>query len=99
SEVWEIHKETIRKLYLTEGRKLQDVSLIMDRDYNFKATQQQYKKKLKVWKFEKSLPQQKMIPMLRKQDLRLAEGKQTVFLFHRAPVSNEKLERSRKRFG
>jgi hypothetical protein len=58
----------------------------------------QYKKKTKAWKIEKNIPQRKIIPMVRKQDRRLVEGKQTTYIFRGQPVSNEKLERARKRF-
>lgn len=36
--------------------------------------------------------------MISIQERRLAEGKETTFIFHGQPVRNEKLERSRKRF-
>lgn len=37
-EVWNRYKETIRRLYMTEGRKLADVSRIMEREHGFRAT-------------------------------------------------------------
>ncbi|KAF8533447.1 hypothetical protein BDD12DRAFT_898983 [Trichophaea hybrida] len=96
-EQWERHHEAIKKLYLTDGHKLPELRKIMEREYDFRATQQQYKTKLKEWKIEKRLPRRKVLPMIRKKDQRQAEGKQTEFMFHGQPVSNEKLERSRKR--
>ncbi|KAF8545125.1 hypothetical protein BDD12DRAFT_266967 [Trichophaea hybrida] len=98
SAEWDSHFQTIRKLFLTDGYTLSDVRSIMERDYKFHATVAQYKKKTKAWKIEKNLPQRKIIPMIRKQDRRLAEGKSTTFFFQGQPVSNEKLERARKRF-
>ncbi|KAF8243754.1 hypothetical protein K440DRAFT_663924 [Wilcoxina mikolae CBS 423.85] len=96
-EQWERHREAIKNFYLTDGHKLPELRKIMERDYGFRATPQQYKTKLKAWKIEKSLPRRKVLPMIRKHDQRQAEGKRTVFTFHGQPVSNEKLERSRKR--
>ncbi|KAF8242235.1 hypothetical protein K440DRAFT_133701 [Wilcoxina mikolae CBS 423.85] len=98
SAEWDSHFQTIRKLFLTDGYTLSDVRSIMERDYKFHATVAQYKKKTKAWKIEKNLPQRKIIPMIRKQDRRLAEGKPTTFFFQGQPVSSEKLERARKRF-
>ncbi|KAF8535574.1 hypothetical protein BDD12DRAFT_892444 [Trichophaea hybrida] len=59
--------------------------------------QPQYKKKIKAWKIEKSLPKGKVLQMLKKEDQRLAENKRTYFTFNGEPV-NDKLDRSRKRF-
>lgn len=37
-EVWEPMRDTITRLYQSEGRPLQDVKRIMERDYRFHAT-------------------------------------------------------------
>jgi hypothetical protein len=53
---------------------------------------------MQAWGFEKALSKRKAIPMIQKQDQRQANGKRTEWKFHGQPVSEEKLERWRKRF-
>jgi Clr5 domain len=37
-DAWNIHQETLRRLYLTENRSLKDVRHIMEETHNFKAS-------------------------------------------------------------
>jgi len=57
----------------------------------------QYKTKFTAWKFQKNIPKEKTLPILKKQDQRWSEGKETYFMFKGQPI-NHKLDRARKRF-
>lgn len=37
-DVWETHKDTIKALYIDQGRSLKEVMEIMKRDYGFEAS-------------------------------------------------------------
>ncbi|KAF8535573.1 hypothetical protein BDD12DRAFT_937659 [Trichophaea hybrida] len=84
---------------MPNGRNLElsEVATIMEQEYGFGATPAQYKKKIRAWKLQKSIPKDKAFHMIKKQDQRLLEGKETYFEFNGQPVNN-KLDRARKRF-
>lgn len=60
-EEWIRHRETIKALY--KVKTLKDVKAIMDRDYNFVATERMYKSRLHKWGVYKNMtaPQVKSI--------------------------------------
>ncbi|CCX30805.1 Similar to hypothetical protein TRIATDRAFT_280821 [Trichoderma atroviride IMI 206040]; acc. no. EHK49651 [Pyronema omphalodes CBS 100304] len=59
------HRETIKTLYLSENRPLEQLILIMEQRYHFRATEAQYKKRLKEWgMFQKNILKHKLLKLL-----------------------------------
>ncbi|ETS77297.1 hypothetical protein PFICI_11171 [Pestalotiopsis fici W106-1] len=54
AEEWLAMAPVIKKLYVEEHRKLNDVMVIMERQYGFKATEQMYKKRFTAWGLSKN---------------------------------------------
>ena len=79
SDLWEIHRPTIKKLYLDEGRTLKDVMAIMRQDYGHKATVKMYKNRFTMWNFGKNNRAKEMEAIARKKLERDALGKASVF--------------------
>lgn len=50
---WDLLKDSIKRLYLDEGRMLKDVMEIMQRDYGFIASKHQFTAQLKRWGLRK----------------------------------------------
>ncbi|PWW80100.1 hypothetical protein C7212DRAFT_273684 [Tuber magnatum] len=94
---WEERREMFTRLYFNEDRRLDDVRRIMATEYGFYANDTQCKKKIKKWELGKSLNRGAACAMLRIQKRRHTEGKETVFTYKGHKVSQEKLERSRRR--
>ncbi|KAI1330094.1 hypothetical protein F5Y16DRAFT_45867 [Xylariaceae sp. FL0255] len=78
SQVWESHKEEIRRLYLDENRPLKEVMSIM-RQRGFRATVRMYKSRFDKWGFSKNNNKKEVITMLQVQRQRNALGKRTTF--------------------
>ncbi|KAF8539830.1 Clr5 domain-containing protein [Trichophaea hybrida] len=95
---WRGYRQTIRRLYTTEQRTLSEVRRIMQEEYNFVATPQQFKIKIKGWKMQKNIPKSKMVKILLKHQKRKNEGKHTNVYFHEQIVSNHKLNIVRARY-
>ncbi|KAI0150252.1 hypothetical protein GGR57DRAFT_493287 [Xylariaceae sp. FL1272] len=78
SQVWETHKEDIRRLYLEENRPLKEVMAIM-RQRGFRATVRMYKSRFDKWGFSKNNNKNEVVKMLQVQRQRNALGKRTTF--------------------
>ncbi|KAL1880054.1 hypothetical protein Daus18300_001417 [Diaporthe australafricana] len=52
---WADHQPLIKKLYVDEGRTLQDVMEIMKRDHNFNASTKMFKTRIKTWGYRKNI--------------------------------------------
>ncbi|KAI0139619.1 hypothetical protein F4776DRAFT_597132 [Hypoxylon sp. NC0597] len=78
AQVWESHKEEIRRLYLDENRPLKEVMAIM-RQKGFRATVRMYKSRFDKWGFSKNNSKKDVIAMLQVQRQRNAVGKRTTF--------------------
>ncbi|KAI1201110.1 hypothetical protein F5X97DRAFT_58939 [Nemania serpens] len=78
AQVWESHKEEIRKLYLDENRPLKEVMTIM-RQRGFRATVRMYKSRFDKWGFSKNNSKREVVTMLQVQRQRNALGKRTTF--------------------
>ncbi|KAJ4307361.1 hypothetical protein N0V84_012788, partial [Fusarium piperis] len=46
---WHEHRETITKLYIQEGRTLEDVRSIMKAEHNFEASIRSYRQHFDIW--------------------------------------------------
>ncbi|KAI0119926.1 hypothetical protein GGR51DRAFT_1967 [Nemania sp. FL0031] len=78
AQVWESHKEDIRRLYLDENRPLKEVMAIM-RQRGFRATVRMYKSRFDKWGFSKNNSKREVVTMLQVQRQRNALGKRTTF--------------------
>ncbi|KAI0470981.1 hypothetical protein GGR56DRAFT_123870 [Xylariaceae sp. FL0804] len=77
-QVWETHKEEIRRLYLDENRPLKEVMAMM-RQRGFRATVRMYKSRFDKWGFSKNNSKKEVATMLQVQRQRNALGKRTTF--------------------
>ncbi|KAI1180828.1 hypothetical protein F4777DRAFT_174268 [Nemania sp. FL0916] len=78
AQVWESHKEEIRRLYLDENRPLKEVMAVM-RQKGFRATVRMYKSRFDKWGFSKNNSKREVVTMLQVQRQRNALGKRTAF--------------------
>ncbi|KAJ9272423.1 hypothetical protein DTO212C5_1608 [Paecilomyces variotii] len=51
---WEEHKDTIKKLYIDENMRLDDLAKHMEKEYKFKASDQQYRIQFTKWDLRKN---------------------------------------------
>ncbi|KAI8633005.1 hypothetical protein F5Y19DRAFT_285198 [Xylariaceae sp. FL1651] len=56
SRRWDYHKDTICRLYIDEGRPIEEVVSTMKHEYRFDANVRQYKYHFKKWDISKSIP-------------------------------------------
>ena len=96
-EVWEIHRPTIKRLYLDEDKTLKDVMAIMQRDYGHKATEKMYKSRFDKWGLQKNCKSNEMKAIARKKVERDAIGKASLFRVRGRPVEIEEVLRYFKR--
>ena len=54
AEIWEIHRSTIKRLYLDEDKTLNEVMATMRKDYGLKATIKMYKSRITKWALAKN---------------------------------------------
>ncbi|KAH9909928.1 hypothetical protein F4778DRAFT_25133 [Xylariomycetidae sp. FL2044] len=78
AQVWDSHKEEIRRLYLDENKPLKEVMATM-RQRGFRATVRMYKSRFDKWGFSKNNSKREVITMLQVQRQRNAVGKRTAF--------------------
>ncbi|KAK7749591.1 hypothetical protein SLS53_000167 [Cytospora paraplurivora] len=79
TDVWEGHKETIKKLYIDEGKPLRELIRVMEEEHGFPATQRMYKARFKQWGFVKNNTEKVVSQILRAKFERDAAGKLSQF--------------------
>ncbi|ROW16029.1 hypothetical protein VPNG_02521 [Cytospora leucostoma] len=79
TDVWEGHKDTIKKLYIDEGKPLRELIRIMEEEHDFPATQRMYKARFKQWGFVKNNTEKVVSQILRAKFERDAAGKLSQF--------------------
>ena len=99
SDVWETHRSTIKKLYLDEDKTLEEVVVIMERDYRHKATIKMYKTRIKKWGLDKKCKAKEMKAIARKKVERDAIGKASSFRIRGRQVEIGKVLQHFKRKG
>ncbi|KAJ6009951.1 hypothetical protein N7522_004967 [Penicillium canescens] len=99
SDDWHEYRETIEQLYRNDQLKLRDVKRIMERDYKFYASEKQYKDRLAAWHVRKNIKAKEVHIMLRKQQKRAAQGKQTAFRVNGQNVDPKRIARFVRRYG
>ncbi|KAJ9303103.1 hypothetical protein DTO271G3_477 [Paecilomyces variotii] len=97
SEDWQPYRPIILNLYINDQLKLKDVKEIMERDYNFVASEKQYKDRLAAWKARKNIKTSEARIMLRKQQERSAQGKRSAFRVGGMEVGMHKILRAARR--
>ncbi|KAJ9485836.1 hypothetical protein VN97_g7531 [Penicillium thymicola] len=99
SDDWHEYREIIEQLYRNDQLKLRDVKRIMERDYKFFASEKQYKDRLAAWHVRKNIKAKEVHLMLRKQQKRAAQGKQTAFRVNGQNVDPKRIARFVRRYG
>ncbi|KAJ5698594.1 hypothetical protein N7462_000599 [Penicillium macrosclerotiorum] len=99
SEDWHDFREIIEQLYRNDQLKLRDVKRIMEKDYNFYASEKQYKDRLAAWHVRKNIKAKEVQLMIRKQEKRAARGKQTAFRVNGQQVDPKRIARFVRRYG
>ncbi|QQK47519.1 Clr5 domain [Penicillium digitatum] len=99
SDDWHEYREIIEQLYRNDQLKLRDVKRIMERDYKFFASEKQYKDRLAAWHVRKNIKAKEVHIMLRKQQKRAAQGKQTAFRVNGQNVDPKRIARFVRRYG
>ncbi|KAJ4305241.1 hypothetical protein N0V90_000772 [Kalmusia sp. IMI 367209] len=75
--VWEAQRKRFTQLYREEKKTLAEVRLIMSTRYGFRATERQYKRKIKQWKLEKhakATEKERALISIKRQATRLEMG-------------------------
>ncbi|KAJ5114484.1 hypothetical protein NUU61_000243 [Penicillium alfredii] len=99
SDDWHEYREIIEQLYRNDQLKLRDVKRIMERDYKFYASEKQYKDRLAAWHVRKNIKAKEVHLMIRKQQKRAAQGKQTAFRVNGQDVDPKRIARFVRRYG
>ncbi|EAW15197.1 Clr5 domain-containing protein [Aspergillus clavatus NRRL 1] len=99
SDDWNEYRTVIENLYRDNQLKLRDVKRIMERDYNFVASEKQYKDRLAAWHIRKNIKAKEVHVMIRKQQKRAARGKQTAFRVGGQEVDSKRIARFVRRYG
>ncbi|KAH8699362.1 Clr5 domain-containing protein [Phaeosphaeriaceae sp. PMI808] len=55
NDEWELHKDEIHRLFITEGCRIAEVVDLMTQGYGFTRTRAQYQTALKRWDFNKNI--------------------------------------------
>ncbi|KAF7513310.1 hypothetical protein GJ744_009731 [Endocarpon pusillum] len=66
SRQWTDIKPIFTKLYIAEDRTLKEVQKLLERDYNFLASERMYKGRIKSWKLHKNLKKDEKVGLVRK---------------------------------
>ncbi|KAK3943983.1 Clr5 domain-containing protein [Diplogelasinospora grovesii] len=77
---WDVHRQTIERLYRDERRTLSVVMAVMETEHNFIATAKMYKLQIKKWKLEKNYKEHEVLKMVRLMRKPEAIGKASCFV-------------------
>ncbi|KAH9428771.1 hypothetical protein MCOR02_011316 [Pyricularia oryzae] len=90
---WEQHRATIKRLYIDEGRKLNDIVEIMKREHDFVANSRMYKHRLSQWGLIKYNRESDVQRVLLEKKRREAEGKDSHIEINGRPVDFERIQK------
>lgn len=100
AEEWQLHRPTIKRLYLDEDRTLPDVMRIMQQQHSFKASTKMYRSRLSLWKIDnKNLRKAEIKQIAHTKVTRDAAGKKSVFKVKGRDVSEGSVLRYVKKHG
>ncbi|KAL8686547.1 MAG: hypothetical protein Q9224_005415 [Gallowayella concinna] len=94
---WEDHRETIKRLYVTEDRALPEVVKEMKRLHNFVATERMYKRRISDWNLDKNVKDEEMRAIITREVTRSRQGKKSTFYVRGRLVDQKKIERFAQR--
>ncbi|KAI9640193.1 hypothetical protein NHQ30_011430 [Ciborinia camelliae] len=97
AEEWERQRSTFTQLYIVEDMPLKEVINIMEKEYKFRATPKQYKRRIEQWKLDKNIKENDMKVILRKNLKRKREGKESEFSISGRDVEPQKIQRFAQR--
>ena len=94
AEYWEKHRQVIRKLYVDNGQSLKAVSKFMAVHHRFRATDRQYKRKIRDWNLDKKVKDHEMRAILATSlRRRIKENKDSIFFVRGQRVDKKKIDR------
>ncbi|PVH81800.1 hypothetical protein DL98DRAFT_587115 [Cadophora sp. DSE1049] len=94
SKQLEDHKATIERLYAQEGKTAKEVLKILLEGFDFEATENQLKKKLKEWSFNnKNIRAETMMQIARSRAKRGLENKQSGFRVNKKLVPERNIDK------
>ncbi|KUJ20815.1 uncharacterized protein LY89DRAFT_779513 [Mollisia scopiformis] len=98
AERWGLLKEVMVRLFLEEGKKYKEIVKIMEIEYKFYATENQYKRQFGAWNVKKALPTKKKIKISKEMETRAQQGKASMLLYN-DKMENQKIRRYMKKQG
>ena len=97
---WELHRPTIRRLYLDEDWSLPRVMRIMQKEHRFKASTKMYKSRFKSWKMDsKNLKKAEIKQIAQTMVVRDAAGKRSAFQYRGRQLNEQNVVRHVKKHG
>ncbi|KAK4167762.1 hypothetical protein QBC43DRAFT_285655 [Cladorrhinum sp. PSN259] len=94
----EAYRSEIQDLYWTQDLPLAEVMIKMEQDHKVRATKKMYKKLISAWGLKKNINRDEMIAMLRVEERRRQENKETCFFLRGKAVDPAKLRRFATRY-
>lgn len=91
--LWEEKKDTLRELYISENMTLDQVRNVMANSYNFEATNSQYERKSKQWKFRKHCKRTDWVAVSEMVSKRKRDGKESEVIIDGVPVPPKKVRK------
>ncbi|CAG7555468.1 unnamed protein product [Fusarium equiseti] len=96
---WEVHKETIRSLYLEQNKTIDEIISFMAENYQFYASKKQYIRKVTVnWKLRKNTKKEEWEQASTLVLKRKAEGKLTQLTIHGKIIPDKRSKREIRRY-
>ncbi|KAH8816514.1 hypothetical protein F5884DRAFT_226365 [Xylogone sp. PMI_703] len=96
---WEAQRSVIKQLYDVENRPLKEVVDILGRTRSFFATERQYKRRISKWGLDKNVKKSEMQAIVRKQQTRIGEDKESAFRVRGREVEPLKIQRWMRQHG
>ncbi|EPE32588.1 P-loop containing nucleoside triphosphate hydrolase [Glarea lozoyensis ATCC 20868] len=91
---WDTHRAEITQMYSEEQKTLKEIMEFMEKEHKFKASEKQYKAKLKDWKITKYIPNPMAKWMAMKAEERKRLGKHaTTFQFKNQILTEDRVKR------
>ncbi|KAK7991240.1 hypothetical protein PG988_000034 [Apiospora saccharicola] len=94
SKRWDCHRDTIQRMYIHEGRSIEDIASKMKKDYSFDANARQYKYQFKKWKLNKNVLSTTKDQVIKVLEKRVRMGKAIGEVrYDNKPLDKKKLKR------
>ncbi|KAJ4009056.1 hypothetical protein NW766_009239 [Fusarium irregulare] len=96
---WEVHKETIKSLYLEQNKTIDETISFMAENHQFYASKKQYIRKITVnWKLRKNATKEEWEQASSLILKRKAEGKLTQLTIHGKIIPDKRSKREIRRY-